>query len=153
MKHYLITWWTFFSECWCNGLLKCVPFTYQTIFFGDRYTLIKAFFFFFMALNFMNDPCKRIQIVIFHIKVKRCWKLPSDLLHASWCMHACISFCMRDTYSTTQYLHDYREVQELPEHGLPGPGAKSIIFKNHFSGAKWIIYNDLHAFMIVPKCK
>ena len=29
MKHYLITWWTFFFECWCNGLLKCVPFTYQ----------------------------------------------------------------------------------------------------------------------------
>ena len=24
-----ITGWTFFSECWCNGLLKCVPFTYQ----------------------------------------------------------------------------------------------------------------------------
>ena len=39
MKHYFITRWTFFFECWCNRLLKCVPFTYQQIFFGDRYTL------------------------------------------------------------------------------------------------------------------
>ena len=27
--YYFITWWTFFYECWCNGLLKGVPFTYQ----------------------------------------------------------------------------------------------------------------------------
>ena len=39
MKYYLITWWTFYSECWGNGLLKCVPFTYQKITFGYRYTL------------------------------------------------------------------------------------------------------------------
>ena len=26
-------------ECWCNGLLNCVPFTYQKICFGDRYIL------------------------------------------------------------------------------------------------------------------
>ena len=32
MKYYFITWWTFYSECWCNGLLKCVPFTYKNIF-------------------------------------------------------------------------------------------------------------------------
>ena len=31
--HYFITWWIFLTECWCNGLLNCVPFTYQTIFF------------------------------------------------------------------------------------------------------------------------
>ena len=42
MKHYFITWWTFFFECWCNGLLKCVPFTYQKILCGDRYTLAKS---------------------------------------------------------------------------------------------------------------
>ena len=41
MKHYFITRWTFFFEFWCNGLLKCVPFTmsYQKYFLGDRYTL------------------------------------------------------------------------------------------------------------------
>ena len=39
MKYYFITWWTFFFECWCNGLLNCVPFTYQKIFLGYRYTL------------------------------------------------------------------------------------------------------------------
>ena len=27
--YYFITWWTFFSQCWCNGLLNCVPFTYK----------------------------------------------------------------------------------------------------------------------------
>ena len=27
-KYYFIT-WTFFFECWCNGLLNCVIFTYQ----------------------------------------------------------------------------------------------------------------------------
>ena len=30
---------TIFSECWCNKLLKCISFTYQKIFFGQRYTL------------------------------------------------------------------------------------------------------------------
>ena len=41
MKHYFITRLTFFFECWCNGLLKCVPFIglYQNIIFGDRCTL------------------------------------------------------------------------------------------------------------------
>ena len=38
MKNYFITWWTFFFECWCKGLLNCVPFTYKTK-NGDRYTL------------------------------------------------------------------------------------------------------------------
>ena len=42
MKYYFITWWTYYSECWCNGLLKCVPFTYQQIILGYRYTLISA---------------------------------------------------------------------------------------------------------------
>ena len=37
MKYYFITWRTVFFECWCNGLVKCVPFTYQKIFFGYRY--------------------------------------------------------------------------------------------------------------------
>ena len=32
MKYYFITWWTIFSECWCNDLLSCVPFTYQNSF-------------------------------------------------------------------------------------------------------------------------
>ena len=27
--YYFITWWTFFSECWCNGLLNSIPFMYQ----------------------------------------------------------------------------------------------------------------------------
>ena len=39
--YYFITWWTFVTECWCNGLLNCVPFTYQERFLGYRYTLIK----------------------------------------------------------------------------------------------------------------
>ena len=39
MKYYFITWWTFYSECWCNGLLKC-PFHISKIIFGYRYTLI-----------------------------------------------------------------------------------------------------------------
>ena len=44
MKHYFITRWTFFFECWCNGLLKCVPFIdIQNILFGDRYTLKSNF--------------------------------------------------------------------------------------------------------------
>ena len=34
MNYYFIKWWTFYSECWCNGLLKCVPFTYQKSFLG-----------------------------------------------------------------------------------------------------------------------
>ena len=37
--HYFITWWIFLTECWCNVLLICVPFTYQKIFSGYRYTL------------------------------------------------------------------------------------------------------------------
>ena len=31
---YFITRWTLFSECWCNGLLKNIPFTYQLLFMG-----------------------------------------------------------------------------------------------------------------------
>ena len=30
--NYFITWWIFLTECWCNGLLNCVPFTYTKIF-------------------------------------------------------------------------------------------------------------------------
>ena len=37
MKYYFITWRTLFSEWWCNGLLKCVPFIYQL----NRYTFIR----------------------------------------------------------------------------------------------------------------
>ena len=33
VRHYFITWWIFLTECRCNGLLYCVPFTYQKIFF------------------------------------------------------------------------------------------------------------------------
>ena len=29
MKYYFITWWTFLSECWCNGPLNYVLFPYQ----------------------------------------------------------------------------------------------------------------------------
>ena len=36
--YYFITRLTIFSECWCNGLLNCVPFTYKKIFVGYRYT-------------------------------------------------------------------------------------------------------------------
>ena len=36
--YYFIT-WIFFTACWSNGLLNCVPFTYQKIFLGCRYTL------------------------------------------------------------------------------------------------------------------
>ena len=33
--YYFITWRTHFSNCWCkNGLLNCVPVTYQEIFWG-----------------------------------------------------------------------------------------------------------------------
>ena len=39
MKYHFITWWTFFFECRCNGLLNCVPFAYNKICFGYRYTL------------------------------------------------------------------------------------------------------------------
>ena len=48
MKHCFITRWTFIFEFWCNGLLKCVPFTYQKKLFGDRYTL--------MAQHFLIKP-------------------------------------------------------------------------------------------------
>ena len=27
--HYFITYWPIFSECWCNGLLKCISFRYK----------------------------------------------------------------------------------------------------------------------------
>ena len=37
--HYFITCWPLFSECWCNGLLKCISFTYQKIILGKRHTL------------------------------------------------------------------------------------------------------------------
>ena len=37
--YYFITWWTFFAECWCNGLLSCIPFTYKNICLGYKYTL------------------------------------------------------------------------------------------------------------------
>ena len=30
--HYFITWWIFFNEFWCNGLLICVPFIYKKYF-------------------------------------------------------------------------------------------------------------------------
>ena len=39
MYYFINTWWTLFSECWCNGLLNCVPFTYQKYLGGYRYTL------------------------------------------------------------------------------------------------------------------
>ena len=41
MKCYFITWLTILSECWCNGLLNCVPFTYQIYFGFKLYTLIE----------------------------------------------------------------------------------------------------------------
>ena len=30
LELFFITYLTFFSECWCNGLLTCVSFTYHT---------------------------------------------------------------------------------------------------------------------------
>ena len=39
MYYFFYLYVTFFSECWCNRLLKCISFTYQQIFFGQRYTL------------------------------------------------------------------------------------------------------------------
>ena len=30
--YYFITSWTLFFECWCNGLLKCISFSYQNFF-------------------------------------------------------------------------------------------------------------------------
>ena len=41
MLYYFITWWIFYSECWCNGLLKCVPFTCQR-YFGVQIYLNKV---------------------------------------------------------------------------------------------------------------
>ena len=41
--HYFINWWIFLTECWCNGLFKCVPFTYQKKNLGYRYTLTLYF--------------------------------------------------------------------------------------------------------------
>ena len=37
--YHFITCWPFFSECLCNGLLKCISFTHQQIILGQRYTL------------------------------------------------------------------------------------------------------------------
>ena len=56
MKHYFITLWTFFFECWCNGLLKCVPFTYKK---KNRYTfnsLLAKFDFWHIRLLVASFP-------------------------------------------------------------------------------------------------
>ena len=72
MKYYPITWWTFFFECWCNGLLNCVPFTYQKIFVGNRYTLKSLRHCQSLKLDYvqsglpLNAWANRIIIIIIH---------------------------------------------------------------------------------------
>ena len=82
--HYFIkSWWIFLTECWCNGLLNCVPFTYQKLFFGYRYAL----------RNIVCHHCQVTKLLRYHNKHtcqfspkqkgNRIWKHPSNMLARS----------------------------------------------------------------------
>ena len=42
--YYFITWWIFFTECWCNGLLNYVPFMYKKKLGGKVHFEMTGFF-------------------------------------------------------------------------------------------------------------
>ena len=65
--YYFITWWTFFTECWCNGLLNGVLFTYQKIFGGTGTLWRRSFPKQFMQIGWMESDFRNLTAKIWQI--------------------------------------------------------------------------------------
>ena len=80
MKYYFITWWTFFFECWCNGILKCIPFTYQKIFFWVQIHFKAQWF---KPKHKLSEPANEwLQLHWFLLlKIKISWKRSPGGVH------------------------------------------------------------------------